>query len=135
MKRHALESLPTVGTVVNIPHVEVLELTIFNFLCSVLCSKPLLRADISIPEIPSMAYFLIPITTPRGTFPTPWGERPQSIGEMSVSSNINAPYFPTLSHLIRFSKCVMKTDKESVRKSEGITKMNNKYDNLRDRKK
>lgn len=35
--------------------------------------------------------------------------------------------------IIQFSKCVMKTDKESVRKSEGITKMNNKYDNLRDK--
>lgn len=27
----------------------------------------------------------------------------------------------------------MKTDKESVRKSQGITKMNKKYDDLRDK--
>ncbi|KAI4563783.1 hypothetical protein MJG53_016357 [Ovis ammon polii x Ovis aries] len=33
----------------------------------------------------------------------------------------------------KFGKCAMKTDKESVRKSQGITKMNKKYDDLRDK--
>ena len=52
---------------------------------------------------------------------------------MLVSNNINVLYFPTLLHLLQFSKCAMKTDKESVRKSQGITKMNKKYDDLRDK--
>ena len=95
--------------VINIPYVERLELFILNFLWFV--SKAFVKSYISFPEIFSMAYFLILTTILGRTFPTPV---PESIEEMLVSSNINAPYFPTLSHLVQFSKCVMKTDMQEI---------------------
>lgn len=69
-----------------------------------------------------MVYFLIPITTPGKDVPN---SRTGSIEEMLVSSNINVPCFPTLSH---FTDSKMYDKDICAKNSYGTTKINEKYD-------